>query len=71
MAFYGLLAGVLLATLTVLVGGVQAPAISAFVRRRFPEFAYDGQGCLLTGLALLAAFMLGMFTMYAVLEISK
>jgi hypothetical protein len=69
MANYGLLAGVLVLMLAVIIGSVQSEAINYWLQRRFPSFRYDGQGWLLTGLSLLAAFMLGLLTMYAILEV--
>jgi hypothetical protein len=64
---YGLLAGMVAATTLVIIGGTQSQALIGFVRRRFPTFDYDGQGCLINGLSLLAAFSLGLIVMYSLL----
>jgi hypothetical protein len=64
---------VLLFTVVLILGflivtGVFAEPIVALVRRRVPNFSYEGETFLLWGLLLLTTFGLGLVVMYLLLR---
>ncbi len=59
---------ILAVTVLLILGGIFAEPIAAHVRRRVPDFSYEGEGFLLWGLVLLAAFALGLVVMYLLLK---
>jgi hypothetical protein len=50
-----------------MAGGVFSETIITMVRRRFPNFSYEGETLLLVGLYALAAFAVGLMVMYLLL----
>lgn len=62
--FFSLLSLIAMVTL----GGLYAEQIVVLVRRRMPSFSYQGELFLLWGLAILAAFALGLVVMYLLLR---
>lgn len=59
---------ILAMTVLLILGGIFAEPIAAQARRRIPDFSYEGEGFLLWGLVLLAAFALGLVVMYLLLK---
>jgi len=55
---------ILVAIAILIMGGVYSEAITAYIRRRFPNFSYEGETFLLVGLFALAAFSVGLAVMY-------
>ncbi len=51
-----------------IVGGVFAEPIAAFIHRRFSSFSYEGDTFMMWGGLLLAAFVLGLLVMYVLLR---
>lgn len=68
MAILVLLLALILALVLLLLGGVFAEPIAARIRRRVPNFSYEGETFLLWGLFFVAAFALGLVVMYLVLK---
>ncbi len=52
----------------VALGGVYAEYIVGILHRRVPNFSYEGELFFLWGLAILAAFGLGLMVMYLLLR---
>ncbi len=50
------------------VGGIYADQVDAIVRRRLPNFSYEGELFLMWGLVLVATFALGLVVMYLLLR---
>ncbi len=63
---------VLLAMLLVIalfsLGGIYSERITAVIRRRSPDFAFEGDLLMMWGLVLVAAFALGLVVMYLILR---
>jgi hypothetical protein len=64
---------VILISLSLLIGClivscIFVKPITAFMQRRYPNFAYDGETLLLWGGLLVAAFGFGLVVMYLVLR---
>jgi hypothetical protein len=51
-----------------IVGGVFAEPIAAFVHRRFSNFSYEGDSFMVWGGLLLTVFVLGLLVMYVLLR---
>lgn len=59
---------ILVAMAILIMGGVYSETITAYIRRRFPSFSYEGETFLLVGLLALAAFAVGLVVMYLLLR---
>jgi hypothetical protein len=55
---------ILIAFAALILGGVFSEPITAFIRRRLPDFSYEGETFMLAGLYTLAAFVIGLLVMY-------
>mgnify|MGYP001583365562 CR=1 FL=1 len=54
----------LTAIILLILGGVFAEPIARSIRRRIPNFSYEGEGFMIWGALVLAAFAFGMVMMY-------
>ncbi len=63
---------VFIAMLSIIVllalGGIYSDQVVAVVRRRVPNFSYEGELFLMWGLGLVATFALGLVVMYMLLR---
>ncbi len=64
-----LFALVFLAIVVLILAGVMSDRIMAVVRHRAPNFWFEGEGLILWGLVVLAAFAMGMVVMYLILRL--
>jgi len=55
---------ILTAIILLILGGVFAEPITHSIRRRIPNFTYEGELLVIWGTLVLAAFALGMVVMY-------
>jgi hypothetical protein len=59
---------ILVAVLVLVLGGVFAEPIVALIRRRVPNFSYEGGVFLLWGLLIATAFAFGLVVMYVLVK---
>ncbi len=64
IVFFAMLAIIVLLAL----GGVYSDQVVTVVRRRIPNFSYEGELFLMWGLVLVATFALGLVVMYLLLR---
>ncbi len=64
IVFFAMLSIIVLLAL----GGIYADQVVAVVRRRVPNFSYEGELFLMWGLVLVATFALGLVVMYLLLR---
>ena len=65
---HALLIGLVVAIGILVIGGIFSEPISRFIRRRVPGFSYEGDGFLLWGALLIAAFSIGLMVMYLLMR---
>ena len=61
-----ILAVIVIAIAAILLGGVFSESIAGVVRRRIPDFSYDGDTFLLWGLLGITGLVLGLIVTYLV-----
>ena len=64
-----LFALVFFAIVVLIMAGLWSDRIMAVIRHRAPDFWFEGEGLILWGLLVLAAFAMGMVVMYLVLRL--
>jgi uncharacterized membrane protein len=64
---HALLIGLVVVIGILVIGGVFSEPISRFIRRRVPDFSYEGEVFLLWGALVIAAFSIGLIVMYLLL----
>jgi hypothetical protein len=65
---HALLIGLVVAIGVLVIGGVFSEPISSVIRRRVPDFSYEGEMFLLRGALVIAAFSIGLIVMYLLLR---
>jgi hypothetical protein len=64
----GVLLALVIAIGLLIIGGVFAEPIAAFIHRRFSSFSYEGDTFMVWGGLMLTAFVLGLLVMYLLLH---